>query len=425
MRATFRTGAKCAIYPTKSVLRSENDPIALCFAPAKPETSPMKSMKPDSRIISRRTLSCGALVFLLAGSASAQTTLLTDSFDTVVLRDAFNDRLAADQTGTLAPLAYTIVGQDWEGFIQSGNGGNMLLAGYDPNSPLSGNMNQRVSLSRNFAIDANASNAPLEIEFNLIVSNSSALDNWSTVAVGSSQNAFVNAATNKFSSLFRDNGETEQWAAGVVAGNTLTFTDGDLITLVLSNANETGSAFADDGATDVAKLYLNGQLEATFPNLNLTEDDGFVSFQAIGAQGRYGNLVISALAASNPDYDTWAGSFTPPIGLPAADDDNDGLSNQEEYAFGLLPNSGSSVNPITVALDKSTGTFSYTRRDSSLAPLNYSIWYSTDLVTWAEDTNATEGTPSLSSGVETVPVTLSNLPGNPLPAKLFIQVRAN
>jgi len=265
----------------------------------------------------------------------------------------------------------------------------------------------------------------LEIKFNLIVSDASAPDNWATVAVGSSQNQFVNAATNKFSSLFRDNGETEQWAVGVVAGNTMTFTDGDLITLVLSNADETGSAFADDGATDVAKLYLNGELEATFPNLNLTADDGFVSFQAIGAQGRYDNLVISALAASNPDYDTWAESFTPTIGLPAADDDNDGLSNGQEYAFGLLPNSGASVNPIAVPLDKSTGTFSYTRRDAALAPLNYSVWYSTDLAVWTEDSGATEGVPVLNGNVETVPVTLSALPGNPLPGKLFIQVRAD
>jgi len=380
-------------------------------------------MKPNARTICRHTLPWCALSLLFP--ASAQTILLADSFDTAVFRNAFNDRLAADQTGALSPLAYATDGQDWEGFIQSGNGGRMLLAGYDPNSPLSGNMNQRASLNRNFAIDANAANAPLEIKFNLIVSDASAPDNWATVAVGSSQNQFVNAATNKFSSLFRDNGETEQWAVGVVAGNTVTFTDGDLITLVLSNADETGSAFADDGATDVAKLYLNGELEATFPNLNLTADDGFVSFQAIGAQGRYDNLVISALAASNPDYDTWAESFTPTIGLPAADDDNDGLSNGQEYAFGLLPNSGASVNPIAVPLDKSTGTFSYTRRDAALAPLNYSVWYSTDLAVWTEDSGATEGVPVLNGNVETVPVTLSALPGNPLPGKLFIQVRAD
>jgi hypothetical protein len=383
-------------------------------------------MKPASVSVSSRAFPWWALsLALLAGSASAQTTLLTDSFDSGVYRDAFNNRLAADQTGTLAPLAYTANGENWEGFIQSGNGGRMLLAGYDPNSPENGNMNQRVSLNRNFAIDANAANAPLEIKFNLIVSDSSAPVNWATVAVGSAQNEFVNAASNKFSSLFRDNGETEQWAAGALAGNAMIFTDGDLITLVLSNAGGTGSAFTDDGATDVAKLHRNGNLEATFLNLNLTADDGFISFQAIGAQGRYENLVITTLTASNPDYDTWAQSFTPTIGLPAADDDNDGLSNLEEYAFGLLPDSGASVNPIAVPLDKATGSFSYTRRDATLTPLSYSVWFSTDLSAWTEDTNAIEDVPVLNGQVETVPVTLSELPGDPLPDKLFIHVRAN
>jgi hypothetical protein len=382
-------------------------------------------MKPPAQPVSRRVATFRALTLLLTGSASAQTTLLTDSFGSVAFRDAFNNRLAADQTGTLAPLDYSTVGEVWEGFIQSGNGGRMLLAGYDPNSPQVGDMNQRVSLNRNFAIDANALDAPLEIKFNLIVSDASAAVNWATVAVGSAQNAFVNAGSNKFSSLFRDNGQTEQWASGSLAGNTLIFVDGDLITLVLSDAAGTGSAFEDDGATDIAKLYLNGVLEEIFINLNFTASDGFVSFQAIGAQGRYDNLAITARSAANPDYDTWAGSFTPTIGLPAADDDNDGLSNQQEYAFGLLPDSGASVNPIAVPLDKATGTFSYTRRAAALTPLNYSVWFSTDLSVWTEDTGATEGTPVLNGEVETVPVTLSALPGNPLPDKLFVQVRAH
>jgi hypothetical protein len=106
------------------------------------------------------------------------------------------------------------------------------------------------------------------------------------------------------------------------------------------------------------------------------------------------------------------------------DDDNDGLSNFDEYAFGLDPTGGSSVNPIAAQLDKATGTFSYTRRDSALTTLSYSVWYSTSLEagSWIEDTGVVEGTPVLSGDVETVPVTISNsLLSNP---KLFIQVRA-
>ena len=133
-----------------------------------------------------------------------------------------------------------------------------------------------------------------------------------------------------------------------------------------------------------------------------------------------GSLVVPVTATP---YEIWANSFDPDIGLPTADDDNDGVTNFEEYAFGLIPNSGSSVNPITSTLDKTDGTFSYTRRTGS--GLTYSVWYSENLVGWTKDTGATEGTPVPSGDNETVEVTLSNLPGDPLPAKLFIQVRAN
>ncbi len=121
-------------------------------------------------------------------------------------------------------------------------------------------------------------------------------------------------------------------------------------------------------------------------------------------------------------YELWASSFNPAIGLPTEDDDNDGVTNFEEYAFGLAPDSGASTNPIASPLDKSTGNFSYTRRAAS--GLSYSVWFSTDLSNWFEDTGATEGATAVNGSVETVPVTLSALPGNQLPAKLFIQVRA-
>jgi autotransporter-associated beta strand protein len=119
-------------------------------------------------------------------------------------------------------------------------------------------------------------------------------------------------------------------------------------------------------------------------------------------------------------YELWANSFDPAIGLPAEDDDNDGVTNFEEYAFGLLPNNGASVNPIAAPLDKAAGTFSYTRRSDS--GMDYSVWFSENLDGWTEDTLAAEGTPVPNGDNETVEVTLSV---DPLPAKLFIQVRAD
>jgi autotransporter-associated beta strand protein len=124
------------------------------------------------------------------------------------------------------------------------------------------------------------------------------------------------------------------------------------------------------------------------------------------------------------DYDGWA-TANGIVGGENDDDDSDGLSNFEEYAFGLDPTGGSSANPIASPLDKGTGKFSYTRRDSGLTDLNYTVWFSEDLLNWTQDTGAAEGTPVLSGEVETVEVTLSALPGSPLPAKLFVQMRAN
>ncbi len=133
-----------------------------------------------------------------------------------------------------------------------------------------------------------------------------------------------------------------------------------------------------------------------------------------------GILTYTVTATS---YQLWANSFTPPIGLPAEDDDNDGVTNQEEFAFGLLPNSGASVNPITAPLSRATGKFSYTRRTGS--GLTYSVWFSENLCAWTEDSGATESAIVPSGENETVEVTLSALPGNPLPAKLFVRVLAN
>lgn len=148
------------------------------------------------------------------------------------------------------------------------------------------------------------------------------------------------------------------------------------------------------------------ELSVTGAKWTFTEDDGTLIYEVTATP-----------------YELWANSFDPPIGLPAEDDDNDGLTNQEEFAFGLIPNSGASVNAITVPLDKATGTFSYTRRTTS--GLTYSVWFSENLVGWTEDPDAGEGTPVPNGDNETVEVTLSSLPGDPLPAKLFIQVRAN
>ncbi|MCU0796736.1 MAG: autotransporter-associated beta strand repeat-containing protein [Akkermansiaceae bacterium] len=132
-----------------------------------------------------------------------------------------------------------------------------------------------------------------------------------------------------------------------------------------------------------------------------------------------------ALVSEGTDYDDWMALFPsitdPNDKLGTADPDGDGLTNSDEYAFGLAPNSGSSVNPILVPLDKGSATFSYQRR--STTGLDYTIWTSPDLATWTQDLTAvqTPGTPD-ANNVQTVSVTLS---GAPLAAtRLFVRVEA-
>ncbi|MCB1131448.1 MAG: autotransporter-associated beta strand repeat-containing protein, partial [Verrucomicrobiae bacterium] len=134
-------------------------------------------------------------------------------------------------------------------------------------------------------------------------------------------------------------------------------------------------------------------------------------------------IVTSGTAAS--DYDTWHTGFTFAPGAdttPGGDADNDSMLNRDEYAFGLEPDSGSSVNPIVVPFNKSTGLFSYTRRKPSLTGLSYSYRYSTTLDgAWTlftpDSTSSDSGDP-----VETIEVDVPDaLLSNP---RLFIRVEA-
>ena len=120
-----------------------------------------------------------------------------------------------------------------------------------------------------------------------------------------------------------------------------------------------------------------------------------------------GFQIVPTTAPAN-DYGTWATGYLPSdVSVSTADFDGDGQTNQQEYAFGLNPTSGSSENPITVPLNKSAGTFSYTRRDQALTGLTYTVWTSTNLATWTVDAGAVQTPGAPAANVQTVAVTLS------------------
>ncbi|MEI6607001.1 MAG: Ig-like domain repeat protein [Verrucomicrobiota bacterium] len=126
----------------------------------------------------------------------------------------------------------------------------------------------------------------------------------------------------------------------------------------------------------------------------------------------------TATVASTP-YDTWgngsfAHSFTDKD--PTHDPDGDGMTNFQEFAFGLDPTSGASLNPVTPLIGNQ---FTYTRNaDSGLV---YTVESSTDLTVWNPAvTTELIGTPN-AKGVRLVTVTVTNAPAN---GKLFVRVQA-
>ena len=134
---------------------------------------------------------------------------------------------------------------------------------------------------------------------------------------------------------------------------------------------------------------------------------------------------VLTLTVAGSDYDTWANDYLPAdVSDPADDNDGDGLTNQQEYAFGLDPTLGTSVNPVTVPLDKTTGMFTYTRRATPAATgLTYTVETSTDLAAWPEDASATQNVTGTVGDVETVEVTLSGTPPLTDPS-IFVRIKA-
>jgi uncharacterized repeat protein (TIGR02543 family) len=222
----------------------------------------------------------------------ASDLLLSDNFDSgSYTASSFNSTLAADQQGLLAPLNYSVTGYNADYKIQHGNGGQLLMASWFGGESL----DLYASLNNNFATEVNGLNKPLKIQFDLKITDSSHVSNWATIAIGSAQNAFVNNSSNKFSSLFRLSGGTQQFASGAdVSVSGLSWNpNGSTIAVVLSDTGGNGSPFNGNGS--VARLYVNGVLSGTWTLAQMGPTDGYISFEGYGVFANYDNLSISVV----------------------------------------------------------------------------------------------------------------------------------
>ena len=138
-----------------------------------------------------------------------------------------------------------------------------------------------------------------------------------------------------------------------------------------------------DGIMDnVAGLFIDGVAKTGTWGSSLSaatnKDDNYFA----------GTGILSVSSGADP-YTAWAASFglqNPWLGVdprlngtPTADPDGDGKTNQQEYLFGLLPTSGASAIAVATALDKTTGLFTYTRRQPALTGAAFRYQWSTTL----------------------------------------------
>ncbi len=339
--------------------------------------------------------------------------LLEDDFDTDSQSAAgFNSMTATDQQGALAPLSYSVTtaGQDWQ--AQHGNGGEMLLAGDD-------GYGATAALNQDFALPANEFDLPLSIQFDVRLTNTTVSTCWSSISIGSARNILANDNRARFGILPKLDGSMEIWMNGMEQPEASH--SGNTFRIVLSNSAGTGSAFNGNGSK--ATLYNGATLVGTYPLSQLSTGDGYLGFAANPYNGswnltRIDNLGIELVS----DYEAWATSLNLAGGL-SADDDGDGHSNADEYAFGLDPKNGASTHPYLTLPVPESGTFTYTRRKRSLSGMNFTVWTSTDLTSWSEDSAASQTATAIpGSEKESVDVTLSpELLSEP---RLFVRISA-
>jgi hypothetical protein len=196
-------------------------------------------------------------------------------------------------------------------------------------------------------------------------------------------------------------------------------------TLALGNGTS-NTNLADSGNVSLAagaKLHLNFTGTDTVNALSVSgvaKPPGVYS--SSNSNFITGSGTLTVLASQISDYDTWKSPLNL-AGGPDDDDDHDGLTNFEEYAFGLDPRNSGSVRTVIMVVLKDSGSLTYTRRKRSLSSMNYKVWTSTNLNDWTEDTTASQ-TATAIPGTENESVEVLVSPERLGADRLFVRIAA-
>ncbi len=218
-------------------------------------------------------------------AAPVQTLLLSDNFNGGNdLASTFNNTLAADQSGLLAPTTYAVSAPyDW--YAQHGAGGAMLLL----NSAW-------VSLNRNFATNANSLNLPLVIQFDAWVDNGASYA-WLGFAIAAAQGVEFYSATY---------GQNVPQSSGT-----------NTYKCILSDITGLSSAF--NGITNgaVIRFYKNSVLQSTTTN-TLSATSGYLTFKQDQWDGTSYGHVDNLSVSVAPIYSvTYSGNGSTGGSVPA------------------------------------------------------------------------------------------------------------
>jgi len=98
------------------------------------------------------------------------------------------------------------------------------------------------------------------------------------------------------------------------------------------------------------------------------------------------------------------------------------MTDHDKYIWGLDPTDATALQPIRTLPDPTSLSFTYTRRRASRTGRVFSVWISTDLVSWKRD-DAIVQTVSTSEANDLEVVTVT-LPSDTSRERIFVKVLA-